>query len=389
MADFSVSTLEREMDMKNMKKICFLINSMRGGGAERVLSVLLENLSRFDRKLFLIVLEDKFDYKIPSDIKIIKLFSNLQSNFKKFFGIFLGTIKLKKIIKNNQIDIVMSFLERSNYINILAKILLSPHKVYINERCNPSECYSDKSLKSFFNLFLVKKLYRRTDSIVVNSFGIKETLVKNFSINPKRIKVIYNLIDIEKIQDLSQASLAENYQKIFQSPVVINIGGLIKEKGQEHLIKVFEKVKKNIPEAKLLILGEGELESYLKNLTRKLSLENDVLFLGWQENPFKFLAQAKIFVLSSLSEGFPNVLVEAMVCRTPVISTTCQSGSNEIIENKKNGLLVSVGDEKNLTKAILQLLNNSSLAKKLSQEGEKRAKDFSVKNIIDKYEGLL
>lgn len=372
-----------------MTKICFLINSIKGGGAERVVSILLKNLSRNDREFFLIVLEDKFNYEIPKDIKVIKFPPNLEGNFKKFLGIFLGTIKLKKIIKNNQIDIVMSFLERSNYINILAKILLSPHKVYVNERCNPSECYSDKSLKSFFNLFLIKKLYKRADLIIVNSFGVKETLIKNFSINPKGIKVIYNLIDIEKIQDLSQAPLAENYQKIFQSPVVINIGGLIKEKGQEHLIKVFEKVKKNIPEAKLLILGEGELKDYLKNLTRKLSLENDVLFLGWQKNPFKFLAQAKVFVLSSLTEGFPNALVETMVCRTPVISTTCQSGSNEIIENRKNGLLVPVGDEKNLTKAILQLLNNSSLAKKLSQEGEKRAKDFSVENIIDKYEELL
>lgn len=372
-----------------MTKICFLINSMRGGGAERVVSILLENLSRTDREFFLIVLEDKFNYKIPNDVKIIKIFSSLQNNFKIFFGIFLGTIKLKKIIKNNQIDVVMSFLERSNYINILAKILLSPHKAYINERCNPSECYSDKSLKSLFNLFSIKRLYNKADLIIVNSFGVKKTLVKDFSIDSKGIKVIYNPIDIEKIQDLSQAPLAENYQKIFQSPVVINIGGFIKEKGQEHLIKVFKEVKKKLPEVKLLILGEGELENFLKSLTKKLYLENDVLFLGWQENPFNFLAQAKVFVLSSLSEGFPNVLVEAMVCRTPVISTTCQSGSNEIIENKKNGLLVPVGDEKNLTKTILQLLNNSSLVKKLSQEGEKRAKDFSVKNIIDKYEELL
>lgn len=372
-----------------MKKIAFLINSMAGGGSERVLSILLKNLSRKDREFFLVVLEDKFNYEIPKNIKVIKLFSNLEGNFRKLFGIFLGTIKLRKIIKENQIDVVMSFLERSNYINILTKSGGSSHRVYINERSNPPEYYSGKNLKSIFNLFLIKKLYKKADLILSNSLGIKNSLTKDFLINPGKIKVIYNPVDIKAIQAFSQAPLNSKYQEIFKYPLIINIGRLIKEKGQEYLIKAFKEVKKEIPGAKLLILGEGEFEKELKDLSKKLSLEKDVLFLGWQKNPFKFLTKAKVFVLPSLTEGFPNALVEAMVCKVPAVSTDCPSGPNEIIKNKKSGILVQVADEKALAKAMLKILNNPLLGQRFSQEGEKRIQDFSKEKIIKEYEQLL
>jgi len=368
------------------KKICFLINSMAGGGAEKVVSILLENLPRRNRDFLLIVLEDKFSYKIPSDIEVIKLSSNLDNSFKKFFGIFSGTIKLRKIIKKHKIDVVMSFLERSNYINVLAKALFSTHKAYINERSNPSEYYADKSLRSFFNLFLIKKLYKKSDLIIVNSLGIMDTLIKKFSLKEERIKVIHNPIDTRKIQYLSQIPLDKNYQEMFSSIVIITVGRLIKEKGHKHLIRAFKQVKTRIKEVKLLILGEGEMEENLRGLSKELEIENDVLFLGWQKNPFKFLKRADIFVLSSLTEGLPNALIEAMACGLPVVSSDCLSGPNEILENGKNGILVPVGDEKALAGAVLKLLNNPNLRQEFSTLAEKRSKDFSVKNIIVEYE---
>jgi len=362
---------------------------MRGGGTERVLSILLKNLSRADKEVFLIVLEDKFDYEIPDYVKVIKLSSDLNSNFKKLFGIFLGAIKLRKIIKNRQINVVISFLERSNYINILAKSLGACHKAYISERCNTLEYYSDKGLKSFFSLFLVKILYKKANLIIANSFGIKKMLVKDFSLEEKKIKVIYNPIDFKKIQTLSQELLESEYQKLFKYPIIINVGRLIREKGQEYLIRAFGRAAKQIPDIKLLILGQGELEKDLKSLVKKLNLENDVFFLGWQKNPFKFLNKAKLFVLSSLTEGFPNALIEAMACNIPVISFDCLSGPNEIVINGKNGILVPLADEKVLTQAIIQVLKNPFLAERLVWQGQKRAQDFSLKNIISQYEEII
>lgn len=370
-------------------KIVFLINSMAGGGAERVLSILLKNLSRNNREFFLVVLEDKFNYEIPKDIKVIKLFLELESGFKKIFGIFFGAIKLKNIVKDNQIDIVVSFLGRSNYTNVLAKIFGSSHKVYISERINPSEMHSGKGFNSIFNRFLTKKLYKKADLIISNSLGTKNSLINDFFINPEKIKVIYNPINIKEIQTLSQVKLERKYQEIFNYPVIINVARFNKQKGQEYLIRAFKDVKKEISKAKLLILGEGELENELKNLTKKLELKNDVLFLGWQKNPFKFLAKAKVFVLSSLCEGFPNTLTEAMACGVPVVSTNCSSGPNEIIKNGESGFLVPVGNKELLTEAIIKILNNLSLGEKFSENGKERVKNFSKEKIIKEYEQLF
>jgi glycosyltransferase involved in cell wall biosynthesis len=361
-----------------MKKTAFLINSMAGGGAERVVSILLKNLSRENREFFLIVLEDKFYYQIPQDVKVIKLNS-------KFFGF----LKLKKIIKRNEIDLVFSFLGRSNYNNILAKLLGSKHQAYINERINPSRMHLGVSFKASLNRFLLKRLYKKADLILSNSLGIRNSLNQDFNLPLDKIKVIYNPIDLEKIREFCQNDLEPKYQEIFKNPVIINIARLTKQKGQEYLIRAFKIVADQIQGAKLLILGEGERERYLKYLVKKLDLENDVLFLGWQKNPFKFLAKAKVFVLSSLWEGFPNTLIEALACGIPAISTDCPSGPDEIIENAKSGLLVPVKDEKALSQAMIKILEYPITANYFSKQGKERANDFSIERIIKQYERII
>ncbi len=369
--------------------IAFLINSMAGGGAERVLSILLKQMPRNGRQFFLITLDDKFYYEIPEDVIIIKLNNNLNNNFKKLLAIFLGAKKLKKIIKENNIDTVFSFLGRSNYINVLSKMLGSNHKVYIGERVDPSQMHSAKNVIAIFNKLLTSVLYKKADVITTNSFGTKTSLVKDFSISPEKITVIYNPIDLTAIKKLSEEVLEMQYQSIFNNPVIINVARLEKQKDQEHLIRAFKKVKGEIKSAKLVILGEGELENPLKELAKELGLENDIYFIGWQKNPFKFLAKSKMFVLSSLWEGFPNTLIEAMALGLPVISTDCPSGPNEVIENGKNGLLVPVKDENKLAEAMIKVLKDSNLATQLGNNAKTRANDFDMAKIMGEYEEIL
>jgi len=382
MANSNIPNVERKM------VIAFLVNSMRGGGTERVLSILLKNLSRNNKEFFLIVLEDEFSYDIPEDVRIIKLFSDLKGNFRKLLAVFCGAIKLKRIVKENNIDLVVSFLGRSNYTNILARMFGSKHKAYLSERVNPSKMHSGKSFKNIINSWLTKKMYKRADLIFTNSLGSKRSLIKDFSIKAEDIKVIYNPIDLEKIQILSQKPLEAEYQKLFEHPIIINVARLTEQKGQEYLIRAFSQVMKQIPNIKLLVLGQGELEEYLKQLVKSLKLEKDILFLGWQKNPFKFLAKSKLFVLSSLWEGLPNTLIEAMACYLPVISFDCDSGPREIINND-NGILIHLKDEIALKDSIIKVLKNDSLRQELSLKARKRAEDFSIENIINQYEELI
>ena len=193
------------------------------------------------------------------------------------------------------------------------------------------------------------------------------------------------------------------------------MGRLTKQKGQWHLIRAFKKVKEKITNMKLIILGTGELEDYLKKLVVGLNLEKDVYFLGFQKNPFKFISKSKIHVFPSLYEGFPNALVEAMACEIPVISSDCKSGPREIlapetnidvetkiIEYAKYGVLIPVcndnyykakdpltNKEMILAKSIVELYLSKELLENYTVKSKERVKDFNKDNIILEYENIL
>jgi len=355
-----------------MAKVALLINELAGGGAERVVSILLNNLSREGRQLYLIVLNNKVYYDLAKDVRVISLDSR-----------YLAWPKLKKVIKREGIDTVVSFLGRSNYINILAG---GSHQKIISERVSPAAMHK-RGLKGFFNRFLVSWLYPKADLILANAQGIKNSLVFDFKVK-KEVKVIYNPIELEKIAKMCQNSPEEKQAGFFNNSTVINVARLEKQKNQADLIKAFALVKERIKDANLVILGEGRLKKGLKSLVAGLGLNDSVHFLGWQKNPFPLIGRSRVFVLSSLWEGFPNVLLEAMACRTPVISFDCPTGPNEIIK-ENSGLLVEPGNINSLAENIAKVLEDDNLADKLAREGEKRVKSFAVSNIIKEYEEIL
>src|SRR5699024_8610586 len=226
-----------------------------------------------------------------------------------------------------EIDTTISFLPNPNLVNILSK---RKEKVIISVRNFMSKSLS--SSKLFIYKKVIKHLYNKAHLIVAVSEAIKLDLIKNFGVNEDKIIVIHNFYDIKNIREDSIKKLSLKKQNIFKQPTIITSGRLSNQKGQWHLIRAFSKVKEKIPNAQLVILGKGDLKSKLIDITYKLKLENSIHLLGFQSNPFKYIAEADIFVLPSLYEGFPNALCEAMACGLPVISTDCQSGPREILE---------------------------------------------------------
>src|SRR5690625_2500259 len=132
---------------------------------------------------------------------------------------------------------------------------------------------------------------------------------------------MYNFYYIEGINELAKEPVEQRFELLFDHPTIITVGRLTKQKGHWHLIRAFKIVKNEIPNAKLVILGDGPLKSYLISLSKQLELEDDVYFLGFQKNPFKYLVNSDVYAFPSLYEGFPNALCEAMACGLPVIST--------------------------------------------------------------------
>jgi glycosyltransferase involved in cell wall biosynthesis len=170
--------------------------------------------------------------------------------------------------------------------------------------------------------------------------------------------------------------------------LLLACGRLKALKGFDYLIDALVAVRKTVP-AHLWIVGEGEERSALELKIKRLGLEGCVRLVGFQENPFKYMAAADVFVLSSLYEGFGNVIVEAMACGVPVVATNCPYGPGEIIEDGKNGILAPPADAAALAAAILRVLKDEDIRKKLSIEGKNRASDFNAHTIAAAYGDLF
>jgi glycosyltransferase involved in cell wall biosynthesis len=238
--------------------------------------------------------------------------------------------------------------------------------------------------------------------------------------------VIYNPYPIDEIRELAKEPLG-SYEEIFKHPVLITAGRLTKQKGQWYLLRVFKALKEKHKDLKLVILGEGELKDYLVKLSQELGLKTyvwdrdklsesfDVYFLGFQKNPFKFIARSKLFVFPSLWEGFPNALVESMACSVCVVSSDCRSGPREILapntdfnyqtqkpEFAEYGVLMPVFEVKYKTakepleereimwvETIDKLLEDESLRKSYSEKAKQRAEDFRIEKIVQEWKEVL
>ena len=383
------------------KKIIFLIPTLSQGGGERVVSELSLNLPDSIERI--IVLFDK-QISYPYKGKLICLnipISNILPIRILYF--FIALFRFKKIIKRERPDYTISFIRPANIINIL-----SSRKAVIRV-----DSFLSSTSGLIYKIF-AKLFYNKASKIVCISKASAKDLVDNFRVEKKKIKTIYNPLNIKMVQNLALEPLESEYKKIFTKPVIISIGRLTKEKNHLCLIKIFARVREVVNEAQLVILGTGELESKLKGVIEDLGLENNAHLLGWQNNPFKFLAKSRVFVLASLREGLPYGILEAMACGLPIISTDCKSGPREILapdtdvtkeakdieyaaygiltppfngrKYKENGFLEGTGEI--LKKAMVKVLVDKELANNLAKKSRQRIEDFDIKNIIKEWEFL-
>lgn len=163
-------------------------------------------------------------------------------------------------------------------------------------------------------------------------------------------------------------------------PNIITVGRLAYQKDHVTLLRAFALALRRV-QARLVLVGQGPLHGELVTLAEELGISDKVLFAGWQENPFAWMANADLFVLSSRFEGFGNVVIEAMACGLPVVSTDCPSGPNEILANGDAGILVPVGDVHALADAICLVLENSELREQLADKSKRRAPEFDISMI--------
>lgn len=392
---------EKMNGKKKNKKIILLVTSLSGGGAERIVSELSLNFPK-NVEVIIALFLNKISYLYNG--KLISLNSPASKNiFVELYHFFNRIYKFRKIINVEKPNIVISFMARANFVNIV-----TAKQSIINV-----VSFQSRVPLTFYAKFLIKLLYNKAGKIIACSKGVKNDLIKNFYIKKNKIEVIYPPINVKKIQQLANKPVKHPWFKE-DIPILITFSRLTKTKGHCHLMKAFSRVRKKFP-CRLVILGEGDLKKSLEKFGKILLLDKDILFLGWQENPFKFIAKSTVFVYASSLEGLPMVLLEAMACGLPIISTDCFTGSREIltsdtdinyqtkiIEYAKYGILTPVCDdnfyqknifltreEKLLAEATIKVLTKESIRKQYKGASLERAKDFDVKNIIKRWVKLI
>lgn len=368
-------------------RVAFFLPSLEPGGTERNVVNLINNIDKQKYSLALVLGEKKGDFvkKINEDIPITSL--DASSSFKLF-------LKLVSYFKKEEPDIFVSSFSRINIVCIMAKIFSGSRvKIVATEHAIFSflPVIAKTPARRFFAYFflpvIAKIIYPKADAIICVSKGIADDLLKVTHCS-KTITTIYNPVISNRVYELANDHVDHQWFVNSEVPVIVAAGRLVDCKDYPTLLKAFSLVVKERP-ARLAILGKGPEEFKLKKLVNTWGLFKSVDFLGFQENPFKYMKRASVFTLSSLQEGFGNVIIEAMACGVPVVSTDCPAGPGEIIENGKNGILIPVGDYKFLSEAILKVLDNSSLVKNLSRNGLERAKDFSIEKSVKGYEKIF
>jgi glycosyltransferase involved in cell wall biosynthesis len=396
------------------KKVLLIASELGNGGAERSISLLSYHLSyTFDVTLCVMTKKlDDLTYKTCE--KLIFIEPPIANNFFSKVKAWAYRIKAVKALKQQfKPDVVISFLEGPDYVNILSRM---DEKIVLSIRGSKMYDQEITGVKGWIRKkFFIPYLYKKADCIVTVTQALAEEMNHFFKLPMIRLNVINNFYEVEEIVTQSKEKLTFEECQIFKYPVFINSGRLHIAKNQLNLIKAFSQIKQR-KGTRLVILGEGPLEKILINHAIECGLrvcewktngfiDADIYFMGFQKNPFKFYKSSNLFILTSSWEGFPNALTEALLCDIPVISTDCSTGPREILSTMTNDVVISypnyvkhgilmplLTNSKNIdlwTEQLQYFLNNDELSLRYKNCSAHLSKKYGSKNIVKKWVELI
>lgn len=358
---------------KSKRNLILFMPSIDGGGVEKNLFIISNYLSKFYQNLTLITFDKRFKKKFNNKINILTPGSNSIKSSNKYYKYYKCLILLVKVLLKNKDTITFAF-QANIYSIILCKLLFK--KIIVRSNSSPSGWNNNFFKKLIFKIFLP-----RADAIIVNSVKFKNELDKKF--NVKSI-LIYNPLNLKEIVEYSKLPLKDNFFNSKKFINIINISRFTDQKDHITLLKAFEIVSKKI-NCKLMIMGYGKNLGKIKRFINEKKLNKKIKIVNFKSNPFNYLKKADIFVLTSIYEGLPNVLLEALALKKYIISTDCPTGPAEIINKNKFGDLVKIGDYKTLSKKIIEFKRNSKSIKIKKQNGFESLVKFDYKKNLNKY----
>ncbi len=328
-----------------------LVSSLAGGGAQRAMVMLARGLAERGLPVDLVAFrgEGPFAREIPESVRRVDLASR---------RVLTGIPSLVAYLRRERPRALISALDYVNIAAVVARGLArTGTPVIVTEQNTPSvlaEHTDDPS--SRWVTSLIPRFYPRADRIIAVSEGVKKDLTGPYGIDPSQIDVIVHAVIGEGLEAEARAPVDDPWFDEGAPPVVVAVGRLSRQKDYPTMLQAFAAVRRT-REVRLLILGEGPFRAEIESLVRELGLASDVRLPGFVENPYAILSRASLFALSSTCEGLPTVMIEALRCGAPIVSTDCPSGPREILEDGRYGRLVDVGDTAGLAAAMAAALD--------------------------------
>ena len=373
----------------------FHLRLYRGGG-ERVLVDIARGLVESGVSVDFILMQGGGAYlkTLPPSVRVVEF------NTRRI----LGTLpRLVWYLKRERPEALLAITKHTHLIALWAKLLSRVDTKIVLRIGIPFSLFfkKGKGLRETLLPYFIQWFYPKADAFIAVSKGVADDLVTTVDVSPDKISVIYNPKPLSIIENESQEHVSHAWFRNKEKPIVLAAGRLRPQKDFRTLIKAFACVLE-YADARLVIMGGGDERQSLEALVAEKGLSERIAFLGAVDNPYAHMARADVFVLPSLWEGFPNVLVEAMASGVPVISTDCPFGPREILapntKNPKNfneverasyGLLTPVGNVHLLAQGICLLLSDTALAERLKEAGKVRVKEFDIDCVLKEYKSVL
>ena len=371
--------------MAARRKVCFVLPSLNGGGAERAAVQILNGLdpNHWERSMFLFAHEGPYLSEVDPAIAIAS--ADTASRWGRWRA-------LRSYVSRERPAIVMAFL---SYFSVLSAVRAANTgaKVIFNLQTPMSAFLTDADYqwrrrwhKAAFAT-VTRVGYAAADLIVATSQGVASDLTSAFAIHPDRIRVLANPVDLNRVRAASVEPLDAAVLPPGTGPLIVAAGRLADAKNYPMMIEALAALRQKLP-ARLCILGQGELEGTLRQLIAARGLGDAVSLAGFQANPWKYIARADVFLLTSRYEGFGNVLIEAMACGVPVVATA-SAGTRDIVQHGIDGLLVDVHSPQTVAAGVLSILESPARRNAMSQAATLSADRFAVEQVIARYDAVL
>lgn len=368
MAVFDMLKLNRCIGMKN---VMFINASLTDGGSERVMTLLANQLALSGNYMIkMLVLRDKEKtYLVSNDVNVVQFHDMNKNKLIKIFGRILG---IRKNMKDFDGEFIIAFMDEIAFLTIVASLGLKK-KVIISIRNNPKR-KDKKVIRLISRVFTLPLAYK----VVFQTPQAKACYSKKIQ---NKSYIIPNPIN---------KNLPSDVEYNFNNKMVIAIGRLEAQKNYEMAVKAFKKFNVLFPDYKMYIYGKGTEKDKIQNLINDLHMEEKIKLKGFVNNIFEELSKASIFISTSNFEGISNTMLEAMAMGIPTICTNCPiGGAAYVIENYKNGILISVGDVEQMAKELEMIAQNKEFALKLSENARKVNVTYSIEQISKMWTDIL